>query len=80
MQLYQIRLQPPLRSKVQGEKGWKEHRAATMRAVGHSFKNRTGDRTGEAVGSGFYWLNRWFTGSMSGFLRYKTNIFIYILH
>jgi hypothetical protein len=37
----------------------------------HSFKNRTGDQTGEALGSGFYWLDHWFTGSLSGFLRYK---------
>jgi hypothetical protein len=44
--------------------------------MGHSFKNRTGDRTSEAVGLGFYWLDRWFTGSMSGFLRYKIIIFI----
>jgi hypothetical protein len=34
----------------------------------HSLKNRTGDRTSEAVGSGFYWSNHWFTGSLSGFL------------
>jgi hypothetical protein len=34
----------------------------------HSLKNRTSDRTGEAVGSGFYWSNHWFTGSLSGFL------------
>jgi hypothetical protein len=37
----------------------------------HSFKNRTGDRTGEAVGLGFHWSDRWFTGSMSGFLNIK---------
>jgi hypothetical protein len=42
----------------------------------HSFKNRTGDQTGEDVGSGFYWSNHWFTGSLSGFLIYKV---IYIL-
>jgi hypothetical protein len=35
--------------------------------IKHSFKNRTGDRTGEAIGLGFYWLDHWFTGSMSGF-------------
>jgi hypothetical protein len=35
----------------------------------HSFKNRTGDRTGEAIGLGFYRSDHWFTGSLSGFLR-----------
>jgi hypothetical protein len=30
----------------------------------HSFKNQTGDRTGEALGSGFYRSNHWFTGSL----------------
>jgi hypothetical protein len=34
----------------------------------HSFKNRTDDRTGEAIGLGFYWLDHWFTGLISGFL------------
>jgi hypothetical protein len=42
----------------------------------HSFKNWTGDQTSEDVGSGFYWSNHWFTGSLSGFLIYKV---IYIL-
>jgi hypothetical protein len=42
----------------------------------HSFKNRIGDQTGEAFGSGFYRSNHWFTGSMFGFLRSKS---IYIL-
>jgi hypothetical protein len=41
----------------------------------HSFKNRTGHRTGEALGSGFYWSDHWFIGSLSGFLRYKKIIF-----
>jgi hypothetical protein len=35
----------------------------------HSFKNRTSDRTGETIGSGFYRPDHWFTGSLSGFLR-----------
>jgi hypothetical protein len=43
----------------------------------HSFKNRTGDRTGEAVGSGFYRSNHWFTGSLSGFLIYKEIFYYY---
>jgi hypothetical protein len=34
----------------------------------HSFKTRTGNRTGEAIGSGFYRSDHWFTGSWSGFL------------
>jgi hypothetical protein len=37
----------------------------------HSLKNRTGDRIGEALGSGFYWLDHWFTGSVAGFLIYE---------
>ena len=41
----------------------------------HSLKNRTGDRTGEALGLGFYWLNHWFTCSLSGFLRCKIMYF-----
>jgi hypothetical protein len=36
-------------------------------AQNYSFKNRTGDRTGEAVGSGFYWSDHGFIDSMSGF-------------
>jgi hypothetical protein len=36
--------------------------------MAHSLKNQTGDRIGKAVGSGFYWSNHWFTGSLSGFL------------
>jgi hypothetical protein len=33
----------------------------------HSFKNRTGDRIGEPIGSGFYRSDHWFTGLLSGF-------------
>jgi hypothetical protein len=35
----------------------------------HNLKNRTGDRTGEVVGLGFYRLDHWFSGSLSGFLK-----------
>jgi hypothetical protein len=45
--------------------------AAALPSSYHSFKKRTGDRTGEAIGSDFYRLDRWFTGSLSGFLSYK---------
>jgi hypothetical protein len=45
--------------------------------VDHSFKNWTSDRTGDVVGSDFYWSDHWFTGSMSGFLRYKL-IYFYL--
>ena len=31
----------------------------------HSLKNRTGNRTGEVVGSGFQWSNRRFIGSLA---------------
>jgi hypothetical protein len=43
----------------------------------HSFKNRTGERTGEAIGLGFYRSDHWFIGSVSGFLRYN-DIFVII--
>jgi hypothetical protein len=45
--------------------------------IGHSFKNRTGDRTGETIGSGFYRSDHWFTGSQSGFISYKLIYFTY---
>jgi hypothetical protein len=44
----------------------------------HSFKNQTGDRTGEVIGLGFYRSDHWFTGSMSGFLKY--NIYIILVN
>jgi hypothetical protein len=44
----------------------------------HSFKNQTGHRTGEALGSGFYWSDHWFSGSLSGFLRSKKIYFILV--
>ena len=37
----------------------------------HSLKNRTENRTGKVVGSGFYRSDRRFTGSIVGFLRNK---------
>jgi hypothetical protein len=43
----------------------------------HSFKNRTGDRTGEAIGFGFYRSDHWFTSSQSGFLSYNLIYFTY---
>jgi hypothetical protein len=43
----------------------------------HSFKNRTGDRTGEVISSGFYRSDHWFIGSLSGFLNIYKYIFTY---
>jgi hypothetical protein len=39
--------------------------------LGHSFKNRTGDRTGEVLGSWFIGWTTGLFGSAAGFLKIK---------
>jgi hypothetical protein len=46
---------------------WKMKVPLKIKVFIHSLKNQTGDRTGEAIGSGFYRSDQWFTGSQSDF-------------
>jgi hypothetical protein len=62
-----------LRAWPKGSFGYDAHTLLLNRQrgdVNHSLKNRTGGRTGEAVGLGFYRSDHWFTGSVFGFLNY----------